>query len=101
MGNRVGYRIRDGDQVSDLIRKQCQTDDIKRVVTDVAKTLVTGSDGEGAIGEGGATNRATNDTNRVFDHVEQSNDRKNIGIKDIPLRHTPQYKSYTQYLITI
>ena len=40
MGDRAGYRVRDGDEVSNLIRKRWQIDDIKELVTGVARTLL-------------------------------------------------------------
>ena len=40
MGSRVGYRIRSGDEVSNIIRKQWQDYDIGEVVFGVAKTLM-------------------------------------------------------------
>lgn len=52
MGDRAGYRIKEGDEVSNLIRKQCQFDDIKEVVTEVAKTLLQGYNDEQTIGGG-------------------------------------------------
>ena len=52
MGDRAGYRIKEGDIVSNLIRKQWQIDDIKELVTDIAKTLLSGYDEQGTIGDG-------------------------------------------------
>jgi len=52
MGDRAGYRIREGDKVSHLIRKQWKVDDIKMLVSDVVKTLLTDYDGQGKIGDG-------------------------------------------------
>jgi len=39
MGDRVGYRIREDDKVSHLIRKQWKIDNIKMLVSDVAGRL--------------------------------------------------------------
>ncbi len=57
MGDRVGYRIREDDKVSHLIRKQWKIDNIKMLVSDVAKTLLTDYDGQGKIGDGGSALR--------------------------------------------
>ena len=40
MGDRAGYRVREGDEVSNIIRKQWKFDNIKDVVFDVAETLL-------------------------------------------------------------
>ena len=57
MGDRAGYRVKEGDEVSNLIRKQWQMDDIKELVTDVAKTLLNEYDDEALIGGGHAALR--------------------------------------------
>ena len=54
MGDRVGYRIRDGNNVSHLVRKQWQDYAIDRIVFGTAKTLMTCFvlGGEKTIGSG-------------------------------------------------
>lgn len=43
MGERAGYRVREGDEVSHILRKQWYTgDDMDLLVTDVVNVLATG-----------------------------------------------------------
>lgn len=52
MGDRAGYRIREGDEVSNLIRKQWQISDIKELVSDIAETLLHDYNMQGKINDG-------------------------------------------------
>lgn len=65
MGDKAGYRIRDGDEVSNLIRKQWQIEDIEDLVTNVAKTLLESYKGQNVIGDGGVALRNDLDIGRL------------------------------------
>ena len=65
MGNRAGYRIREGDKVSHLIRKQWQYDDLRWVVTSVAQTLLQTCNGIGDVGDGSVALRHDLDIGRL------------------------------------
>lgn len=65
MGDRAGYRIKEGAEVSHLIRKQCQIDGIEWIVTNVAKTLLESYNDEGIIGDGFVALRGDLDLGRL------------------------------------
>jgi len=52
MGNRAGYRVRDGNKTSHILRKQWAIEDIGHVVKDVAQMLCTTVRGHDDINAG-------------------------------------------------
>jgi len=52
MGNRAGYRVREGNKTSHILRKQWAIEDIGHVVKDVAQMLCTTVRGHGVVGAG-------------------------------------------------
>ncbi len=52
MGDSVGYRIKEGGNVSNLIRTQWMACEIKETVTDIARALLDRYGGCGVIGDG-------------------------------------------------
>jgi len=61
MGDRIGYRIRSGDESSAILRKQWQDQSIEEIIVDVAKTLVWGYE----IGSGMCALRSDLDVGRL------------------------------------
>ena len=65
MGDRAGYRVRENDVVSDIIRKQWKISSIEGVVTDVARTLLTVIGDGNDIGSGMSALRSDLDIGRL------------------------------------